>query len=245
MPSHDPKAALLIIGAEVLSGKIDDANGPFLIRALRARGVQVVELRIVGDTVAAISDALKGLMPIADHVFTTGGIGPTHDDVTIAGVAHALGKRVVRHADLERMLHERHPEQVNDARLKLAEIPEGAAVHLGDGSFVPVVQIANVTVLPGVPSLMRGCFAFVAGNLQGTAFHSRALWLSASESDIAAILTDVQTAFPDVAIGSYPRFDLADHRVKVTMDGRDAARVKATFETLRRRLKDAWVVAEE
>lgn len=245
MPAAEPRAALLIIGAEVLSGKIDDANGPFLIRALRARGVQVVELRIVGDTVEEISRAVRDLLSAADYVFTTGGIGPTHDDVTIAGVADAFGKRVVRHPDLERMLRARH-NAVNEARLKLAEIPEGASVHLGDGSFVPVVQIDKVTILPGVPSLMRGCFAFVAGTLkQGTAFHSRALWLCASESDIAQTLTDVQTAFPDVAIGSYPRFDLADHRVKVTMDGRDAARVNATFETLRGRLKDAWVVAEE
>lgn len=241
----EPTAALLIIGAEVLSGKVDDANGPFLIRALRARGVQLVEMRTIGDTIEEISEAVRALSAKAHYVFTTGGIGPTHDDVTMAGVAAAFGGRVARQPELLRLLHERYGDKVNDARLKLAEVPEGASVRLGDGTFVPIVQLRNVTILPGVPSLMRACFAHVADGLRGAPFFSRALLLDVSESDIATALTEVQNRSPDVAIGSYPRFDEAAYRVKVTVDGRDAERVEGTLAAIRDRMQTHWIVAEE
>ena len=241
----EPTAALLIIGAEVLSGKVDDANGPFLIRALRARGVQLLEIRTIGDTVPEISEAVKALSSRAQHLFTTGGIGPTHDDVTMAGVAAAFGGKVAQHPELLRLLHERYAGKVNDARLKLADVPEGATVRLGDGTFVPIVQFRNVTILPGVPSLMRACFAHVADGLRGAPFFSRALLLDVSESDIADTLTEIQNRNLDVAIGSYPRFDEAAYRVKVTVDGRDAARVETTLAAIRDRMQTQWIVAEE
>jgi molybdenum cofactor synthesis domain-containing protein len=246
MVSQEPTAALVIIGAEVLSGKVDDANGPFLIGALRQLGVAVTEIRVIGDAVDAIGDALRALSPRVDHVLTTGGIGPTHDDVTIAGVAAAFGRRVIQHPELLRLLQERHPQGINEARLKMTEVPEGAEVEIGEGGFVPIVYIANVAVLPGVPSLMRACFAQVAPRIhRGPPFVSRALFLNTSESDIAGSLTVAQNAFPEVAIGSYPRFDTTEYRVKVTLDGRDPARVEACHQALRGLLRPAWIISEE
>ena len=243
-PHNEPTAAVLIIGSEVLSGRVDDVNGPFLIRALRARGVQVLEMRTVSDSIPTIAAALRSLCPKADYVFTTGGIGPTHDDVTIAGVAEAFNRPVIRDPELLHQLQQsRH--KLNEARLKLAEVPQGAEVHLGDGSFVPVVQIENVFILPGVPSLMQACFAHVADGMRGAPFHSRALLLDVSESEIAAALTEVQSRYPDVAIGSYPRFDEAAYRVKVTVDGRDSQRVEAIMAAIRDRLETHWIVGEE
>ena len=241
----EPTAALVIIGAEVLSGKVDDANGPFLIRALRARGIEVIEIRVIGDTVVAISQALRDLMPRVTHIFTTGGIGPTHDDVTMAGVAAAFDCPVVRHPELEQHLRSRYGDAVNEARLKLTEVPQGARVRLAGGGFIPIVQMGQVTVFPGVPSLMRACFADIAAELSGSPFHSAAFLLNASESDIAAHLTRVQQQFPQVAIGSYPRFDQASYRVKVTVDGRNLSHVRATVDALRAGFTPAWIVTQE
>lgn len=242
---REPTAALLIIGAEVLSGKIDDANGPYLIRALRARGVQVVELRIIGDSINEISQALRVLSAQVDDVYTTGGVGPTHDDVTVAGVAHAFERSVVHHPTLLELLQGRYQGKMNEARLKMAEVPQGGQVFVGAGNIVPVVMVQNVSILPGVPSLMRACFAALPHRRTGTPFVSHALLLNVAESDVAQILTDVQRNFDDVAIGSYPRFDDAPYRVKVTVDGRDTARVEAAMGALRTGLKTPWIVGEE
>jgi molybdenum cofactor synthesis domain-containing protein len=240
-----PTAALLIIGDEVLSGKVDDANGPFLIRALRERGVQVVEVRVIGDDPDAIADTVEELSGRATHVFTTGGIGPTHDDKTINAVARAFGRRVVRHEELVRRIQTRYGGDLNEARLRLAEVPEGARVLLGDTDAIPVIEVANVFVLPGVPALARLCFERIADRLGGTPFFSRMLLLSASESQIADRLAAVQRDHPDVAIGSYPRFGAEGYRVKVTVDGRDAASVDAGLEALRAALDPAWLVDPE
>ena len=241
----DPTAALLIIGAEVLSGKVDDANGPYLLRALRLRGVALQEIRTIGDDVNAIADAVRALSSQVDDVYSTGGIGPTHDDVTIAGMARAFGRSVVHHPDLMHLLTSRYKGSMNEARLKMAEVPEGAQLILGNGQMVPVVKIENVTILPGVPSLMRACFSQLPHAPQGAAFVSRALLLDVSESAIAAALTQVQKSYPELDIGSYPRFDAAPYRVKVTVDGRSTDAVSAAIAAIREHLLPAWIVGEE
>jgi molybdenum cofactor synthesis domain-containing protein len=243
--TSEPTAALLIIGAEVLSGKVDDQNGPFLLRALRARGVQVLEIRTIGDAVAAIAAATAALAAAATCVYTTGGIGPTHDDVTVAGIAAAFNRPVVHHPELLQQLSQRYPGQMNAARRKMAEVPQGATVHFGDGSCMPVVQMHNVVILPGVPSLMRACFAQVDRSVQGSPFFSRALLVNAYETAIAASLSAVAAAMPEVAIGSYPRFDAAPYRVKVTIDGRSAQQVDACCVALRNSLGAEVIVGEE
>lgn len=237
-----PTAALVVIGDEVLSGKVDDANGPFLIRALRERGVQVVELRVIGDDPDAIVDTVRELADRTTHVFTTGGIGPTHDDKTIAAVARAFGRQVVRHEKLERRIRARYGDALNEARLRLADVPQGAHVLLGDSDAIPVIEIENVFILPGVPAFARLCFERIAGRLGGPPFASRALFLSATESQIAAGLAEVQRAHPGVAIGSYPRFGSEGYRVKVTVDGRDAASVEAATDALRAALDPGWML---
>jgi molybdenum cofactor synthesis domain-containing protein len=240
-----PTAALLIIGAEVLSGKVEDANGPFLLRALRARGVDVREIRVIGDTVTAIAAATAQLAAQQTFVITTGGIGPTHDDVTMAGIAQAFGQTVVLHPGLLAAVTRRFVARGADVKTlpaaykRLAEAPSGAEVILGDGTFVPVVHMRNVFVLPGVPSLMRGCFAQIAPMFEGPAFYTRALYLVAHESAIAADLTAVQNLFADVAIGSYPRFDSGKPEVQLTADGRDLQRVQAAIDMLLERLPGA------
>lgn len=240
----DPTAALLIIGAEVLSGKVDDANGPFLIRALRQCGVEVQQMRVVGDSVAGIGQAVADLRGQHTYVFTTGGIGPTHDDVTMAGIAHAFGRTIQKDLKLLALMQARHPGPLSQPRQKMAEVPQGATLLLGDGSFMPIVCVENVYVLPGVPALMRSCFAEIAPTLQSRPFFSHALLLDVAESDIADVLSAAQAEFSDLTVGSYPRFDKADHRVKVTIDGRAHGRVQACLADLRAKLPAGAVVAE-
>ncbi len=245
MSTAQPTAAIVIIGAEVLSGKVADANGPFLIRVLRERGVQVVEMRTIGDDPGVIAETVRALKETADYVFTTGGVGPTHDDVTIAGIARAFGVGVVRHPQLYAQLVQRYGDALSPAHLKMTEVPEGSTISCDATSFVPVVQLGNVIVLPGVPSLMRQCFTRVADGIGGSPFFSGCILLDISESKIAQTLEAIQQAHPEVAIGSYPRFDEAPYRVKVTVDGRDAALVRATLKELLRQLDTAWVVGTE
>jgi molybdenum cofactor synthesis domain-containing protein len=242
--NRDKSAAIVIIGAEVLSAKVQDENAPFLLRALRARGVEVTEIRTIGDVVESIAVTVRELASRVDHVITTGGIGPTHDDVTIAAVAKAFGLPVVRHREIERRLRARHGDRLNEARLKLAEVPEGSVVTLGAEDIVPVIEVRNVLVFPGVPSFMRLCFERIATRFAGRPFYSRALLLASSESLLAAHLSAVQAAWQQVAIGSYPRFDDAPYRVKVTLDGRDEAEVEAALAALRQRLEPASIVGE-
>ena len=246
----EPRAALVIIGAEVLSGKIADENAPFLVHELRARGVEVVEIRTIGDDVETIAAAVRALAAEADHVLTTGGVGPTHDDVTIAGVARAFDVAVVRDPEIERRLVARYRERLKPAHLKMAEVPAGARLtFLDDTAFLSVVQARNVTVLPGVPFLARLCFARVADEFHGVPFFGRTLWLAASESSFAAELARVQERFPRVAIGSYPRFEKGTpgsrmHRVKITLDGRDPALVDEALAAVRAGLEPAWILGE-
>lgn len=244
MSEQDPTAAVIIIGAEVLSGKVQDANGPHLIRALRDRGIALLEIRVIGDDVDIIADAVRAMSAKADFVFTTGGIGPTHDDVTVEGVAKAFGTRVTLEPRIVALLKERWGENVEPVKLRLAEVPEGAEVQLEEGEFVPVIRYQNVWVFPGVPGLMRQCFDRMSDALPRSALHTDALMLQVSESSIAGALYDIQAAFPEVAIGSYPRFSAGRWRVKVTVDGRKRHQVDAAIRAIRDRLEPGWLIEE-
>lgn len=243
MSTQDLDAALLIIGAEVLGGKVDDQNGPFLIRALRQRGIRLQEIRVVDDAVDVICDAVQTLAPRVSWLFTTGGIGPTHDDVTIAAVAKAVNQPVVHHPELVARLEARYGE-AKGPNLRLAEVPQGAELITAEDSIVPALKYDNIFIFPGVPSLMRLCFAQVEHLLGTSPLFSKALFLDLGESALADLLTQVQQDIPQVAIGSYPRFDEPTYRVKVTVDGRDEGQVQRAVEGIRHGLDPAVIKGE-
>ena len=239
-------AAILVIGNEILSAKVQDENGPFLARELRALGVELRRIETVPDEIDLIVDALGRCRGAGRWVFTSGGIGPTHDDVTIAAVAKAFGRQVVSDQKILGMLRDHFGEaRMNAARRRLADVPEGGEVVWSAGHLFPVITIENVIVLPGVPSLLREGFAQIRGRLQGAPIHARAIYFSVGEGTLAEHLDATVAAFPTVGIGSYPRFDECDYRVKVTFDGRDAGQVQGAAEFLRARLAAGVVVREE
>lgn len=155
------KAALVIIGAEVLSGKISDRNSPYLIRELRVRGVELTEIRTIGDDIDTIAACVAELSSTNDYLFTTGGIGPTHDDVTIDGVAKGLKRPTHRHELLEKSLRAHFGDRLNESRLKLADVPEGAYVEMVT-PVLPLIRAENVFIFPGVPELMEQSFQHMA-----------------------------------------------------------------------------------
>jgi len=238
-------AAVLVIGNEILSAKVQDENGPFLAGELRTLGVELRRIETVPDEVPLIVDALGRCRSQARWVFTSGGIGPTHDDVTIAAVAQSFGRRVVHEQRTLDLLRARFGEPLKPALRRLSEVPEGARVEFHEGFLFPVISIESVVILPGVPSLLREGFLRIRDRFRVAPIHSRALYFDLPESTLAEHLDATVARHPAVAIGSYPRFDPADHRVKVTFDGRDPAEVKAALEFLKTRIPSESIVREE
>jgi molybdenum cofactor synthesis domain-containing protein len=197
-------AGIVIIGNEVLSGKTQDTNSHFLCRALRALGVDVRRISVIPDEVALIGPEVAAFARDFDLVFTTGGVGPTHDDVTIAGIAHGFAVNVVRHPDLERRLRARHGANLNAARLRMAEIPDGAEL-VGEGSlYAPVVKFRNVYIFPGIPKILQEHFRAVSERFRDAPFYLKAVYVKEGEGIIASILNDLLATFPQLLLGSYP-----------------------------------------
>jgi molybdenum cofactor synthesis domain-containing protein len=241
-----PTAAIVIIGEEILSGKVDEENARYAVRELRGLGVSVRRIEIVPDLEEEIADSLRVLSQRFDHVFTSGGVGPTHDDVTLPAVARAFGMTVERRPELEALIRRALGSELHERDLRMADIPAGAQLIYGDPpdpSRWPVVAVGNVYVLPGVPAIFRRKFDILRPLLQGGPIFGRFILSREGEGSIAAALDAVVAAFPSVTIGSYPQIDAATHKVRITVDGRDHAQVEAAVADLCRRLGPAVVAA--
>jgi molybdenum cofactor synthesis domain-containing protein len=239
-------AAIVVIGNEILSAKIADENGPWLTRELRALGVEVRRIETVPDEIPLVIDSLARARQQAKWVFTSGGIGPTHDDVTIAAVAQAFGRRVVPDPRILGMLTERYGDRLNAARRRLADVPEGAEIDWHEGAYFPVISIEGVAVLPGPPVLFKEGFGRIRDRYRSAPLFGRAIYLAAGEGELAEHLDAAVLQYPQVSIGSYPRFDQkADYRVKVTFDGRSEDEVAAALASFRRRVPERCILREE
>jgi molybdenum cofactor synthesis domain-containing protein len=247
METAAPTAALLVIGNEILSGKVTDENAPYLARELRSLGVTVERIEVVPDVERDIAATVRDLAARFDLVFTSGGVGPTHDDVTLPAVAAAFGMPLQRHPELERLLREGFGPRLHERDLRMADIPSGARLEhgpAGPGAIWPVVVVRNVWILPGVPSILRRKFEAVRELFRSAPIHARAVYSRDGEGSIAGLLDAVVAAFPTVEIGSYPHLDALDYRVKITLDGRDRAAVDAATAQLVARLGEAAVRSE-
>jgi len=248
MGAANPTAAILLIGNEILSGKVEDENARFLTRELRALGVALRRIEVVPDLTDEIADSVRTLSPRFDNVFTSGGVGPTHDDVTLEAVGQAFGMPLARHADLETLLRAGYGDRLHERDLRMADIPTGARLEYGTAGPRaegrkpwPVVVVRNIWVLPGVPSIFRRKFESVRDLFRASPIHGRALFSRAGEGPIAGAMDEAVVAFPDVEIGSYPHPEAPDYSVKVTLDGRDAARVDDALAWLAAKLGDVVV----
>jgi molybdenum cofactor synthesis domain-containing protein len=233
-----PTAGVLLIGDELLTGKIRDENGHFLAKVLRRRGVRLIEMAVVGDTEQAIGDALMRMLGRASLVFTSGGVGPTHDDRTLAAIASATGRRLRRNQQMEHLLREHFAERLTPAALSMADLPEGTSLRALPGW--PVLRLdlsvpsessgsprdCRIYMLPGVPPLLRAKVEHLETLDElpmAAGWHLAMLHTDLEESALAAKLDALVTAFPAVEIGSYPRWGRDD-------GGRVRYHVRVTFE---------------
>ena len=230
-------AGAIIVGNEGLSAKVTEENGAHLTQRFRQRGIPLRMLTIVPDEIDAIVDAVERSRRVARWVVTSGGVGPTHDDVTVRAVALALGRTVVRVPRLVEEVRKHFGERTTPEALRLADAPEGSELLQPRGNWYPILVCEDVFMLPGVPSLFRSMLETVLERLPSTPLYVRNLYLRLGESDLARALDAVALAMPDVAIGSYPQFDRSlDDRVKVTIE---APRLSVVEEAARR-LSALW-----
>lgn len=217
------RAALLIIGNEILSGRTKDANLAYLGENLNQRGIRLAEVRVVPDIEPEIIDALNALRRKYDYVFTTGGIGPTHDDITSDCIAKAFGVPLHRHPDAVKAMEAYYAEgQLTDARLKMADVPQGACLIPNPVSSAPGYQIENVFVMAGVPKIMQAMFEAIAPTLKGGApMQAVTIRVAVGESAIADDLGAVQNRFPAIDIGSYPSMFNGQISVALVLRGTD------------------------
>ena len=205
---QNPTAAMLVIGDEILSGRTRDANMYHLAGKLTALGIDLCEVRIVADDGPAIVAALNDLRARADHVFTSGGIGPTHDDITADCVAQAFGVGIDVRQDARAALARNYPngeDDLNPARLRMARIPDGARLIDNPVSGAPGFQIGNVFVMAGVPAVFQAMVESVLPTLAGGApLMSESVRIDRGESEVAEALATIAARYPEVAIGSYP-----------------------------------------
>ncbi len=227
-----PTAAILVIGDEILSGKTEDRNARLLIGELRELGVALRRIVVIPDDVEEVARAVRELSSRFDHVFTSGGVGPTHDDVTLIGIARAFDLPLVRHPDLEARLKAWFGADADESRLRMAYVPAGAELITPEETRWPMLAVKNVYILPGVPELFQKKFMAIRERFRVAPFHARAIYTLQDEFDIAESLRTVADAHPHVAIGSYPSFSSNEYRVKLTLESKDGAALEAALKDL-------------
>jgi molybdenum cofactor synthesis domain-containing protein len=227
-------ACLVIIGNEILSGRTVDANLPHIAKVLGQVGIRLAEARVVADDEAAIVDAVNTCRARHTYVFTTGGIGPTHDDITAACIAKAFGRKFGRNPEAERRLLAFYPpERVNEARMSMADMPEGVELIDNPVSTAPGFRIENVYVMAGVPKIMQAMLDLVLPKLEGgIKVQARAITIYAPEGDVAIGLGRIQERFAEIEIGSYPFFRPTGPGSTIVFRGTDPAVIDQAVEAL-------------
>ena len=232
----NPTAAMLVIGDEILSGRTRDSNTHYLAQELTKQGIDLREVRVVSDDRPAIISAVKALSQGFDHVFTSGGIGPTHDDITADCIAAAFDAHIDVREDAHAILaahYERSGLELNAARLRMARIPDGAGLIENPVSAAPGFSIENVYVMAGVPSVFQAMVASVLPTLTGgKPLLSQTLRIQRGEGDIAGPLAELAAEFSDLSIGSYPFIKDGIYGSNIVIRGSDGARVDMAIARL-------------
>ena len=231
-----PSAAILVIGNEILSGKVVDTNSPYLCRELRELGVDVDRILTIPDDIDVIAREVRAMSESHDFVFTSGGVGPTHDDLTMDGVAKAFGLPTRIYESIVERIERAQGKAINESLLKMAVLPADAVLIDAGDLWFPVVVVHNVYVFPGIPELLRRKFESIRGRFQGVPFVLRRVYVRRRESDIAADLHALLAEFPELLLGSYPRIGEPEFHVLLTLESRDSRYVQRALDSLLARL---------
>ena len=234
--SDHPTVGMVVIGNEILTGKIQDANSHYLSQELNFLGLELRQINTIPDDFDLIGETVRGFSEQYTWVFTSGGIGPTHDDITITAIASGFGVKAVPHPKLEEAIRTHYADRLTEDHLLMALVPEGAELVEIPGRFFWQVRYQNIFIMPGVPQLFKHRFEALKPMLQGDPLILKEFFLKADEGQIASALRDVAERFPQVLIGSYPDFFKRDYSVKITLESREAD----TLEAARSELETAF-----
>jgi molybdenum cofactor synthesis domain-containing protein len=238
-----PKTAgIILVGNEILSGKIVDANASYLCHELRALGVEVRRITVIPDEVDLIATEVARFGAEYDVVFTSGGVGPTHDDVTIEGVARAAGVPVIRHPALVALLRGHYGDALTEAHLKMAEVPDGAELLVDESVRFPTILMRNVYILPGVPEIFRRKFDDIRERFRDQPIFLKNVLVRIGEGTLADHLNALLRDYPELLLGSYPEFSNPEYKVKVTLESRDGAFLEHALAEFLKRLPADCIV---
>ena len=236
-------AALVVIGDEILSGRTQDKNIAQIAQWLNVQGIRLSEVRVVADDETAIVEAVNTLRARNDYLFTTGGIGPTHDDITVDCIAAALGVPVVMHPEAEAMLkgyYDKIGKEATPARLRMARVPEGASLIDNPVSAAPGIQVENIYVMAGIPHITAGMLEGLTGTLEGgKPLVSVTVGAFSPESEVADLLRAVLKRHPDIALGSYPFFKEGRYGSNFVMRSDEEEKAMACAVDLAEALREA------
>ncbi len=238
-------AGIVIIGNEILSGKVRDENSYFLASELRSLGVHLERISIIPDDIEVIGKEVAEFSGKYDYVFTSGGVGPTHDDVTMEGIAKGFNVKLVEHQGIKDMLCSRFSESVNSAVLKMANVPEGTEIILNEDIRFPVISFRNIFIFPGIPEYMKNKFSLIRERFRSSEFHLKRLFLNSHESSFAEILNEVVAENKDVDFGSYPVIGKPDFRVMITVESKLKKSLEEALNDLISRLPEDIIVKIE
>lgn len=223
---------MLVIGNEILSGKVVDTNSPYLARELRELGVELQRILTIPDEIELIASEVKAMSATYDYVFTSGGIGPTHDDLTMEGVARAFGRKLVLNQNMCERIERASGNPANESQRKMAMLPEGAKTIDSGDLWFPIVMVGNVHIFPGIPQLLQKKFDSIRDRFRGEPFHLKQVFVTQHESDIAEVLHALLADYPQLMLGSYPRIGEIDYRVLLTLESRDLAYLERALAAL-------------
>jgi molybdenum cofactor synthesis domain-containing protein len=235
---------MVVVGNEILSGKIQDSNAYFAARELRKIGVALKRVAVVPDELKPIADEVAYCARTFDLVLTSGGVGPTHDDITMEAVAIAFGRQLIMHPELARVIRQHFTERVAIG-LKMAEVPEGAVLNAAGDLRFPTVQVENVYVLPGIPQIFERKLLALAGRFATDPYFIHAIYTSAGEGTIAEHLNACLKIYPELLLGSYPRIGDSEYRVKLTLESKNRDYLEGAFKHLLELLPGEVVVKTE
>lgn len=238
-------AGIVIIGNEILSGKVRDDNSFFLASELRSLGVDLERISIIPDDIEIIGKEVAEFSGKYDYVFTSGGVGPTHDDVTMEGIAKGFNVKLVEHQGIKDMLCSRFSESVNSAVLKMANVPEGTEIIQNEDIRFPVISFRNIFIFPGIPEYMKNKFSLIRERFRSSEFHLKRLFLNSHESSFAEILNEVVAENKDVDFGSYPVIGKPDFRVMITVESKVKKSLEDALNDLISRLPEDIIVKIE
>ena len=231
-------AGIIIIGNEILSGKVTDINSPYLCKELRILGVEVQQINTIPDIPEIIGRTVLDFSEQFTWVFTSGGIGPTHDDITVSSIAKGFGIELFEAPQIMKAIQNYHGDKMTAAHRRMAMIPEGSElIEYAEGRG-PQLKFRNIFVFPGIPEFLKIRFSGIKERFRTTPIVMKQIFLKADEGDIAASLDETQQAYPELQLGSYPKISGSDYNVKLTLECRDDQYLQKACDFLCERLSD-------